>query len=80
MVARERLRGEVQTLTAEGRISAIVLGLLPIGIGAFTYVVNPDYVSVLFHDPIGPPLLAGSGLLALVGAVWIKRIVTIKLG
>jgi len=80
MVARQRLRMDVQTLTAEGRISAIAIGVLPIAIGIFMYIMNPDYVSVLFDDPLGRSLLAGSGLLALVGFFWIKKTVTIKLG
>ncbi len=79
MVARERLRQEVKTLTAEGRISAFVLGLLPIGIGGFMYIINPPYISVLFSDPLGRTLLGGSGLLGLIGFFWIKRTVTIKL-
>jgi len=80
MVERQRLRMDVKTMTAEGRISAVALGLLPIGIGIFMYVGNPGYVSVLFDDPLGRSLLAGSGLLAVVGFFWIKKTVTIKLG
>ena len=80
MVARQRLRMDVKTLTAEGRISAIALGLLPIIVGIIMYVTNPEYVSVLFDDLLGRSLLAGSGFLALVGFFWIKKTVTIKLG
>ena len=55
MVQRERLRREVKSLTAEGRISAIVLGLLPPGLAVVMYVINPGYMSPLFHE------FAGSG-------------------
>jgi tight adherence protein B len=80
MVARQRLRMDVKTLTAEGRISAIALGILPIAMGIFMYLMNREYVSILFEDSLGRSLLAGSGLLALVGFFWIKKTVTIKLG
>src|SRR5687768_5415468 len=64
MVHRERLRRDVKALTAEGTISAIVLGLLPFGLGAAMYVINPGYISVLFEEWIGNMLLAGAVLLA----------------
>ena len=41
MTERERLRRDVNALTAEGKISAIVLGLLPIGLGLFIYPPTP---------------------------------------
>ena len=57
MTERERLRRDVTALTAEGKISAIVLGILPIGLGLFMYVVNPEYMDVLFDETIGQILL-----------------------
>ena len=41
MMQRERLRREVKALTAEGRISGIILGLLPVGLGLFMFIVSP---------------------------------------
>ena len=58
MNARARLRREAHTLTAEGRIGAIVISILPIAIGFFVYAVNPSYISPLFHTGLrGDPLL-----------------------
>ena len=77
MIARERLRREVRALTAEGRMSAIILLLLPIGIGVVMYGVNREYMNVLLHDGFGQVLLIGAGLLAGVGFYWMKKIIEI---
>ena len=78
MIARERLRREIQTLTAEGRISAIVLGILPVAIGAVVYVLNPEYLDPLFHRGAGQAALIGAILVGIAGFVWMKKIITIE--
>jgi tight adherence protein B len=79
MVSRRRLRGEVKALTAEGRASAIVLGILPVGIGVAVSVINPGYLSPLFHEPLGQSMLIGAALVAGAGFLWMKKIVDIEL-
>jgi tight adherence protein B len=79
MIARERLRREVRALTAEGRISALILGLLPVGLGVIMYGINPEYVKVLFHDGLGQVLLIGATVLALVGFYWMKKTIDIEI-
>jgi tight adherence protein B len=79
MTARQRLRGEVQALTAEGRVSAMVLGILPIGLGAMLWTLNPEYMNLLFEEPIGRMMLIGSCLLAGAGFLWMKKIIDIKI-
>ena len=66
MTERERLRRDVNALTAEGKISAIVLGLLPVGLGLFIYTANPGYMDPLFDETVGKIMLGGSILLALL--------------
>jgi tight adherence protein B len=78
MIQRERLRREVRALTAEGRISAIILGLLPVGLGLVMWGMNPDYMRPLFHDGFGQALLIGAGLLAVVGFYWMKKTIEIE--
>jgi tight adherence protein B len=77
---RERFQilGQVQALTAEGRLSGVVLLALPPGLLAFTYMTNPDYVGLLFTTAVGTKLLAGAAVLQAVGALAIKKIITIK--
>jgi tight adherence protein B len=79
MIARERLRREVRALTAEGRISAIVLALLPIGLGFVMYGINREYIQVLFDDSFGQVLLIGGVILGLVGFYWMKKTIEIDI-
>jgi tight adherence protein B len=78
MVQRNRLRREVKALTAEGRVTAVILGLLPVVIGAALYVLNPAYMQVMLDRSIGKIVLAGSSLWAIVGFFWMKKIITVN--
>jgi tight adherence protein B len=79
MTERERLRRDVNALTAEGKISAIVLGLLPVGLGLFIYTANPGYMDPLFDETIGKIMLGGSILLAGFGFYWMKKMIEIDI-
>ncbi|MBI2710021.1 MAG: type II secretion system F family protein [Actinobacteria bacterium] len=79
MVERERLRRDVSALTAEGRISALVLGLLPVGLGGAISAFNPDYIKPLFGARLGQFLL-GLGITSmLIGLAWMKKIISIEI-
>lgn len=79
MRARNRLRGEVKALTAEGRISAIVLGALPFAMAAFLWATNPDYLAPLLNETFGR-IAVGVGLLLMAGGIiWLKKIVDIEI-
>ncbi len=77
---RERFKiwGQIQALTGEGRLSGIVLLALPPVLFLAVYRLNPDYVSVLFTDPMGKKMLAGGLLMQVLGAVAIRKIIDIK--
>jgi tight adherence protein B len=77
---RERFRiwGQVQALTGEGRLSGIVLLALPPTLFLAILYLNPDYVMTLFTDPLGKKMLAFAILLQFVGALAIRKIITIK--
>ncbi|MGI8686408.1 MAG: VWA domain-containing protein [Acidimicrobiales bacterium] len=77
MVARVRLRQEVKTLTAEGRISAIVLAALPVVIGAAVYVLNPRYLDPLLHRTSGQLMILAAIVAGIGGFVWMRKIVDI---
>jgi tight adherence protein B len=78
MTQRERLRRDVATLTAEGRISAIVLGFLPPALGVVMWVMNPAYIQKLFEPGLGYFLLGGALVAMLIGFAWMKKIITIE--
>lgn len=79
MTARERLRRDVAALTAEGRVSAIVLGILPIGLALAMYVLNPEYISRLFNTGLGNFLLGLAVVSMGIGFAWMKKIINIEI-
>lgn len=75
---RFELFGHVRALTAEGRLSGIVLLAMPPGLLGFLCFSNYKYVSVMFTTPLGAKMLAITAGLQVVGALAIKKIVAIK--
>jgi tight adherence protein B len=78
MQKRDRIRREIRALTAEGRLSAIILGLLPPVAGIGLFFVAPDYMKTLFDHGIGIAAVIASVVLAIVGWFWLRRIVDIE--
>jgi tight adherence protein B len=79
-VVRERYRilGQVKALTGEGRLSGIVLIGLPFALFVMMLHIKPDYVAVLWTDPLGIKMAVGGLILQILGAIVIKKIVNIK--
>lgn len=75
--SRFQLQRKIKTLSAEGRLSAKVLILLPFALMLVIQLVSPKYLIPLFHEPLGEKLLIGSGISMLIGIIWIRR--TIKI-
>jgi len=75
---RFKLKGNIRTLTAEGRISAYVLIALPFFLAYVMYLLNPKYISTLFTDPAGHFLIATACVMMIIGAIVMKRMVDIK--
>jgi tight adherence protein B len=78
MQKRERIRREVHALTAEGRLSAIILGLLPPLAGLGLALVAPDYMQALFDSAIGWAAVIGGAVLALLGMLWLRKITQVE--
>lgn len=76
---RVRIRGEIRTLTAQGRISGIVISLLPVVLGFVIYLMNPEYVRVLFVHPAGKFMLGAAVVGQVIGILVIRRIVDIEI-
>lgn len=75
---RTRIQRQIKTLTAQGRMSGIVIGLLPIVLAFILYVIEPDYIGTLFRHPIGIGLLVAAVVSGMIGLVLIKKITTIE--
>jgi tight adherence protein B len=75
---RERLRRQVKVLSAEGRLSAWILGLLPPGFSLYLILVRPQYLRPLVTDPLGWLMLSIGALLLVVGAAWMTKAVRVE--
>ena len=78
MREREYLRRQVGALAAEGKLSAIVLSVLPPGFLLYLLVAQRDYVMPLFTDVRGLLLLSGATLWLLVGIFWMSKLVKVE--
>ncbi len=75
---RFRILGQVKTLTAQGKLSGLIVGILPVALCAFLYFANPEYMTPIFTDKIGHWLLGTAVGLQLTGTLLIRKIVNIK--
>ena len=75
---RLKLQGEIRTLSAEGRLSAIILTCLPFGVGLAVNLTNPEFMSVLWTDPMGHRMVGVALFMMLVGILWMRKIIRIR--
>ncbi len=73
-----KLMGKVEALTAEGKMSAVILVLLPFFIIAYLRIVNGAYLSLLFSEPMGRMMLAGACVMMAAGILVIRKMIKIK--
>lgn len=78
-IIRDRLKllGKVRVLSAEGRMSAWILGLLPFGTASVIYLINPKFIGVLWSDPIGLRLMGMAGVMIIIGLFWMRKVIRI---
>lgn len=67
-------RQELSALTAEIRLSAWIMGLMPTGIGIFLVIFNNNMFTGMWHDPVGQKMLIGAVILQFVGGFWLYRL------
>ena len=79
-IIRDRLKllGQVKVLSAEGRMSAWVLGLLPFGAALMIQLINPKFLEILYTDPGGRKMLAIVGVMMLLGVLAMRKIINIR--
>ena len=72
---RDQIRRQVKALSAEGRLSAVILLGLPFFMAAAISVLQPGYLQELFRHPVGWAMVITSGILMTVGTIWVRRLV-----
>ena len=75
---RNQIRRQVKALSAEGKLSAIVLMLLPFGIAGFLMLSNPEYMAKFTQSLMGYTMIVASVILLVVGGLWLRKVVKVK--
>jgi tight adherence protein B len=75
---RQKIAGIVRVLSAEGRISAVILSLLPFALAAGMSLLNPGFMSRLWTDPMGLKMVYISLTLMAFGILWMWRLIQIR--
>jgi tight adherence protein B len=75
---RFKFRGKVRTLSAEGRLSAKILIMIPFVLFAVLSIINPNYANTLINEPVGRYILGISGCMLIVGAAVIRWIIRVE--
>ncbi len=76
--ARFKLLGSVRVLSAEGRLSAWILTIMPFAVATAIYAVNPTFLAALWIDPVGLKMVCGALGLMILGIFWMWRITKIR--
>lgn len=76
---RMRIRGEIKTLTAQGRISAMIISALPFFVAFMIFILNRDYIMELFKNPIGIGMVVIALVMQVVGIFIILRLADIEI-
>jgi len=80
LLIRERFKlyGKVRTLAAEGKLSAVILIALPFLIALYFFVIQPEYIGLLFRDPVGIAMLIGASIMMLIGVFMMRKMIQIR--
>ncbi|SFN18782.1 tight adherence protein B [Formivibrio citricus] len=76
--ARFKLLGAIRVLSAEGRLSAWILTILPFALAGVIRIIHPQFIGVLWSDPFGRKMVFGALILMLLGIFWMWRIIKIR--
>jgi tight adherence protein B len=76
--ARLKLVAQVRVLSAEGRMSAWILGCLPFVVMGAMLVINPTYIALLWTDPVGVRVLWYAAGMIVIGVFWLRKVIRIR--
>ena len=76
---RARIKKEIKVLTAQGRLSGLIIGVLPILLIFAMLTINPDYFNKMLHNPLGMMFLGAGAVLEVIGMFVIRKITDIEL-
>ncbi len=72
---RKKMRAKIVAMSTEAKASAGIIGSLPIVVMGLVYLTSPDYISILWTDPVGQIVMGVSGLVMLTGVLVMRRMI-----
>ena len=75
---RVKLKGEIRTMTAQNKMSAMIIGMLPLAIALILSVLNPEYLEPLYTNPLGIALVVVALVMMGIGALLLKKVTTLE--
>jgi tight adherence protein B len=79
MRARQKLLGTIRVLSADGRLSAWILCILPFALALAIFLLNPVFLSILWTDPAGKIAVAIAAVLMVIGVFWMRQVIRIHI-
>ena len=77
--ARFTIRRQIRVYTAQGRMTGYLLSALPLILFSILYMINAQYMSILFTDPVGKILIGAAVAMQFLGFLWIRKIIKIEI-
>jgi tight adherence protein B len=77
--ARFTIRRQIRVYTAQGRMTGYLLSALPLILFSILYMINAQYMSILFTDPVGKILIGMAVSMQFLGFLWIRKIIKIEI-
>ncbi|MDD5329663.1 MAG: type II secretion system F family protein [Sulfuricella sp.] len=76
--ARQKLVGTIRVLSADGRMSAWILSILPFALAGIINIINPNFLAPLWNDPVGVKMVMAGTVMMALGIFWMRRIIKIR--
>jgi tight adherence protein B len=72
---RKKMKGKIQAMSQEAKASASIIGALPVAVMAMVWITSPQYINLLFTEPLGNVMLAGSAIWMFTGVMVMKKMI-----
>jgi len=72
---RKKMKAKIQAMSQEAKASAGIIGALPLAVMTLVYITSPQYISLLWTEPLGRLMLAGSALWMFMGVMVMKKMI-----
>jgi len=72
---RKKMKGKIQAMSTEAKASAMIIGALPIAVMTLVYITSPDYITLLFTEPVGRLMLAGCAVWMMMGVLVMRKMI-----